>query len=241
MKDNRNTQDNILKPFCFPEMPAGTSVNEKIRPGKNVFRPIGFDQSGKLLDPQNCAADHGVFDELTTDTKKIEEQAYHDGFKVGEKEGLKSVKERLEPVLKGLSGSVVQIENAKKELLLRTEREAVELALAIAKKVVWHEVRINGEVVINVVKAALKKVVDRKRIKIRLAPSDLQFLQDIKSQIPDLEEEFGTVIFAEDESIMSGGCVIETNLGDIDARIEKQLQAVEEAFRSEFKKLRIGG
>ena len=40
---------------------------------------------------------------------------------------------------------------------------------------------------------------------------------------------------------MNGGCIIETNLGDIDARIEKQLQAVEEAFRSEINKLRIGG
>jgi len=33
-----------------------------------------------------------------------------------------------------------------------------------------------------------------------------------------------------DESISDGGCIIETESGDIDARIEKQFQAVEEAF-----------
>ena len=52
----------------------------------------------------------------------------------------------------------------------------------------------------------------------------------------DLPEDLENVI-AEDTSIADGGCVIETDLGDIDARIEKQLQAVKEVLRSETKKL----
>ena len=39
-----------------------------------------------------------------------------------------------------------------------------------------------------------------------------------------------------DESIPDGGCIIETESGDIDARIEKQFQAVEEVFQSLDKK-----
>ncbi len=38
------------------------------------------------------------------------------------------------------------------------------------------------------------------------------------------------------ENIQSGGCIIETDLGEIDARIEKQLQAVEESFRTAVEK-----
>ncbi len=55
-----------------------------------------------------------------------------------------------------------------------------------------------------------------------------------------LVEGFEGVIFEGDESITNGGCFIETNFGDIDARIEKQLHAVEEAFKSELRKLNGG-
>ena len=33
------------------------------------------------------------------------------------------------------------------------------------------------------------------------------------------------------DNIQSGGCIIETNMGEIDARIENQIHAVEESFR----------
>ncbi|MCK5205137.1 MAG: hypothetical protein KAR15_14740 [Desulfobacterales bacterium] len=40
--------------------------------------------------------------------------------------------------------------------------------------------------------------------------------------------------FEAEDSIQSGGCLIETDMGDIDARIEKQFQAIEESFQIEF-------
>jgi len=40
-------------------------------------------------------------------------------------------------------------------------------------------------------------------------------------------------------SIQSGGCLVETDLGEIDARIEHQLQAVEESFRTALEKATV--
>jgi flagellar assembly protein FliH len=215
-------------------------VEENPRSENNVFQRIEFDESGKLL-PGNYVADTDDFENIKANAKEIQEQAYIEGFEKGERDGLESAKASLEPVVQHLSQSIEALENAKKELHLRTEREAVELALAIAEKIVSHEVQTNREVVLSVVEEALKKVVDRKNIKIRVAPPDFHFLNNAKVQIPDLEELFEKATFEEDKSIVNGGCVIETNLGDIDARIEKQFQAVEDAFRSEIKKLRLGG
>jgi len=49
------------------------------------------------------------------------------------------------------------------------------------------------------------------------------------------------ITFEEDETISDGGCVIETDFGNIDARIERQFQVVEEAFKSEIQRSISGG
>ena len=44
-------------------------------------------------------------------------------------------------------------------------------------------------------------------------------------------ESLGRVRVEEDDRLTRGGCIIETSLGDIDARIQTQLQMIEEKIR----------
>ena len=69
-----------------------------------------------------------------------------------------------------------------------------------------------------------------------MSPSDLQFIKETRSQLSSMIENIDHVTFEAAENIQSGGCIIETDLGEIDARIEKQLQAVEESFRTVVEK-----
>lgn len=137
---------------------------------------------------------------------------------------------RLEQVLNSLQGALSELEKVKKEVYSNAEKEAVELALAIARKIVCHEVNTSKTVVLSVVKEALKRVVDHKKVKIRVNPSDLNVIKEAKSQFSDFVDNTENITIEEDEAILNGGCVIETDLGEIDARIEKQFQTVEEAF-----------
>ena len=173
--------------------------------------------------------------------KELEEQAYIRGFEIGEKEGLESAKNRVESLLASLDQTLLGLSKARKEMSLISEREAVELALSIARKIVHQEIATDRAVIVNVVKKALKKVSDHKKIKIRLSPADLDVMKELKSQMPGLTESFDEVIFEGDTSIGNGGCVIDTNFGDVDARIEKQLLTIEEMFKEEIRKRGIGG
>jgi len=107
----------------------------------------------------------------------------------------------------------------------------VDLALAIAQKVICREISTDPETVVCVAKEALAKVDDPGKIKIKMNPSDLQFINETKYQLSNLIADADHVTFEAEESIQSGGCIIETELGEIDARIEKQLQAVGESFQ----------
>jgi flagellar assembly protein FliH len=72
-------------------------------------------------------------------------------------------------------------------------------------------------------------------------PGDLQFINETKYQLSHLAADVNSVTIEAEESIQSGGCIIETDLGEIDARIEKQLQAVEESFRNARDKSKVDG
>ena len=77
---------------------------------------------------------------------------------------------------------------------------------------------------------------DHEKIKIRVNPSDYHFLKEQAFQFLNHIDNPGNITFEEDKTIENGGCFIETSLGDIDARIEKQLQTVNEVFNLEFQK-----
>jgi len=73
-------------------------------------------------------------------------------------------------------------------------------------------------------------VVDHENIKIRLNPEDLRFLMDLKQ---DLSQEVGWLkssAFEGDGSIKPGGVLLETASGEIDARLEQQLNEIKKSF-----------
>ena len=175
---------------------------------------------------------------------EIAAEAYQKGFIDGEKKGIvdgeksgfDSSLKKIEPVLNSLQEALLLLKKIRKETYECIEKEVAELALAIAKKVICQEVKTDKQVVVCIAREALTKVKESGQIKIKMSPSDLQFINETKYQLSNLIENIDNVTFDAEESIASGGCIIETDLGEIDARIEKQLQVVEESFRSEIEK-----
>jgi len=49
-------------------------------------------------------------------------------------------------------------------------------------------------------------------------------------------EKLENVHFEADAAITTGGCVVETNFGTVDARIESQLDQIDAAFADELEK-----
>ena len=118
----------------------------------------------------------------------------------------------------------------RQDIFLEAEHEIVKLAMAIARKIVCNEIRLNKNTAANVVTEALKKVEGNQKVKVKLNSKDFEFINKHKPLITNKITNNENVTFEIDESITDGGCIIKTEAGDIDARIEKQFQAVEEAF-----------
>jgi len=71
-------------------------------------------------------------------------------------------------------------------------------------------------------------------------PSDLQAIKDAEFRVSGLVTDVDNVILEPADVISRGECVIETNFGVIDARIDSQIKVVEEALRIELQKRKVG-
>ena len=231
----------------FPDIPVDDPDNARVCvPLEDKFRRIRYDDG-----ETSCTNFSSGLDEHQTRSNQKSSSAdrfyvqtyqkgFNDGFEKGtsegEQAGFELAVQKIDPLLESLQQGLLQLKNLRRDTYQRIEKEVVELALAIARQVICREIEVDREVVVCVAREALAKVEDPAEIKIKMNPADLQFINDAKIQFSELIGDIDNVTLEAEDNIQSGGCVIQTNLGEIDARIEKQLQAVEESFRSALEK-----
>jgi flagellar assembly protein FliH len=83
-----------------------------------------------------------------------------------------------------------------------------------------------GVIVSNVVQA-LRKVKARGNVIIRVNIADLKLATEHTKNFIQMLEGAKSIQVVEDSSVDSGGCIIETDFGEIDARIASQLAELE--------------
>jgi flagellar assembly protein FliH len=125
-----------------------------------------------------------------------------------------------------LAESLAQVSNLSEEITARMESDVVELALMIAKKVITREVTIDQEIVLNVTKASLAKLHARSIAAVHLNPDDLAYVQEHRDKL----NFHGSLELVEDRAITSGGCMVRTDNGDIDGRLESQFDEISYAL-----------
>jgi len=98
--------------------------------------------------------------------------------------------------------------------------------LAIAKRVVRANVQMNKEIVTHMVKEALRRAADRERIVIRINPQDVEEIKAQRDEYTTSIEGIGSLEIVADRRVSPGGCVVETNTGNIVADLDAQLEEI---------------
>ncbi|MCL2374866.1 MAG: FliH/SctL family protein, partial [Treponema sp.] len=113
------------------------------------------------------------------------------------------------------------------EILEQTEQEIVSLVLLIARKVIKVISENQRNVIVSNIVQALRKVKGRGNILIRVNMADLKLSTQQKKDFINLVEGAKSIQVVEDSSVDEGGCIVETDFGEIDARISSQLSELE--------------
>jgi flagellar assembly protein FliH len=172
-----------------------------------------------------------LLDTARHDAKRIQQEAFEQGYAAGAAEGRRSVEAELAPLLEALARINEDFACIKEGFYTDHQDIILELALKIARKVIHQEIVANEELVITILTTAIKLAMDRERLKIRIHPDDLavclQRRQDIMKTVDGIKQ----LLFEPDEAIGKGGALIEYSFGEIDARIEQQFAELERELR----------
>ena len=69
-------------------------------------------------------------------------------------------------------------------------------------------------------------------VTVKVSPEDYEAVNENKDLIARQSRFSGEITIAKDLSLESGGCVLETPVGNMDASVEVQLDALEQTFVS---------
>jgi flagellar biosynthesis/type III secretory pathway protein FliH len=155
---------------------------------------------------------------VLVDAENKRQEAIKQGYASGESKGLSQVTEKL-----------IHLERLREKFYENAEHDVVELVLTIAEKVIGKLVVENAEMVRSVVHQALESALGD-RIVVKLNPEDHRAIMESDHEFRSIVDKTRRLSFREDESIGKGGCIVETEVGTIDARIETQLAAIRKAL-----------
>ena len=228
--------ENAFRLHYFPEIPLDrTDSCRTIRKDVTHRHGHGFVRDGGGVAWSNLPKDDAPLPALSrTSLDEIETQAYIRGFNKGEKAGFESAADKIESLSRMLDEAVEALRHARNRIQGDTEKEIVELVLAVAGRVVGREVQTNREAIVAIVREALQTVENRDAVLIKMNPADIDFLNRLQSPLSGLSRNPDGLRIEADDSVGIGGCLVETDGGDIDARIESRLRIVEEAFREKL-------
>ena len=165
--------------------------------------------------------------------KIAEKKAYDRGFLKGLQEGTDQEKRKISTVLESITKITKDFRGLKEEYFKNSEKDIVELIFLIAKKVIHKEVSLSKDIILAVVRDAMKSVRDKKDIKITLNPKDYNYIMETQPNFFNNFCDMKNILIEKDEGIGQGGAVIETHSGGIDARLDQQLSKIEERLSSE--------
>jgi flagellar assembly protein FliH len=158
------------------------------------------------------------------DRKKAETEGREAGREAGFAEGQAEVRRLIERTHTVLE----RAQNKRSEILEETEQQVIDLVLLIARKVIKTVSESQRTVVISNVVQALRKLKARGNILIRVNLVDVKLTTEHIKDFIKIAEGARDIQVVEDSTVDPGGCVIETDFGEINARISSQLAELED-------------
>ena len=152
---------------------------------------------------------------------KESEQFKEHGFKEGYEEGFKQWADHL-----------VDFEKKLEDLRKEMQQVIIPIALKAAKKIVGREIELSEDLIVDIVASNLKAVLQHKKITIYVNKKEIESLEKHKQQLRDLFENLESFSIRPRDDIAPGGCVIETEIGIINAQMEHRWQVLEQAFNA---------
>jgi len=160
---------------------------------------------------------------------EIEAQARSRGHDEGVAAGRAAGYAELDEDVAAMHALIAGVREQRNVIIETAEPELVRLAMAVAERVVYDQVAVNPNVVLENVRHALTRLVGREVVTVRVNPADAEILRKHREGTA-ASNDVEHLRIVEDQRVDRGGVVVETDAGTIDAKISTQLREARRAL-----------
>ena len=161
--------------YYFPEIPCAAEGDRKKQSARGRFVGMASEST------RDSSVSQDNLEEMPQ-VRELIEKAFSKGVEQGREETTAAQQDTIETAAGALGKALAEATRIRMQECERMESETVRLAMAIAKKVIGHAAEYKP-VVETVVKAAMKKVADRRHLTLKLNPGDLETVAALKNEL----------------------------------------------------------
>ncbi|WP_374075566.1 FliH/SctL family protein [Bdellovibrio bacteriovorus] len=182
----------------------------------------GIDQVEKVSEEEKVEA--AALEKL----KEIQEGAYKEAYTLGLEEGRKEafeiVSAEIAERMQTLDVLLNTIKDMKKEMASFNESHLLQLVFRMASRLAKTELQGNNDAMVQILRDAVSLSQDEENITVHVSQAQFEFLEELKKETGREFEFVKRIRFEPNQEVSDGGCIVETNYGEVDARIEQRIE-----------------
>ncbi|HBK52694.1 FliH/SctL family protein [Syntrophomonas wolfei] len=165
------------------------------------------------------------------------EELWDSKQKEGYESGLKKAQEEIEADrLSAMQESQRILEEARQskiQIMNSSEADMVRLVMAVARKVIGGELETNPRVIINILREGLNYLDNPQNVTAYVNPLEVDKVLEVmqSESFTDIGSNEIPLKVTPDKRIQAGGCILESDAGSVDARLETRIASVEKAIQ----------
>lgn len=153
------------------------------------------------------------------DFAALERDAFTKGYAQGERAGAEAAAARGEAMLRRLARTLDELALLRGEMIEKSERQLVQLAMAIARRIIFRELTVDRTLLSAMARVALDRLGESASATIRVHPADHAAITAQGAA----HATAGAVRVVADHQVPRGGCIVQSDFGLIDIGIDAQL------------------
>lgn len=150
-----------------------------------------------------------------------------DRYGKGRIEGLQEAEQQFGSATEAMARALEELSRLREAILRNSSTDMLRLVLSISRQVIHREASIDPELIMKTIDKALQAAIDADRYTITINPDDLAIVEERKPLFMASVQNIDSIQFKTDPAVSRGGCLVESQLGQVDATIDGQLEEIE--------------
>jgi flagellar assembly protein FliH len=181
----------------------------------------GVEEIERLSEEQKI--EEKVLEKISLLQEDAYKQAYDLGFAQGTEKAIEEKTQELANKSADIDALLLSINQIKVEMAHQNEAHMIKMIYEIASRLAFDHVSEHQDVVLKLIKKSIEQAQADENVNVLVSSEQLEFLEKVKQSEKSENEFLKKVKFVGSDSVSVGSCVVETNYGIIDARIEERV------------------